>query len=91
MQPPSFYLRVPTLLYIFIFIALRALRPEARFVVLAGIVAALGWSLLALYAVSGPEGMEMITRDYVLYMTSNSVLIGAEIDKIVSYSPLPPL
>lgn len=84
MQPPSFYLKAPTLLYVFIFIALRALRFEARFVVLAGIVAALGWTLLAIYAVSGPEGMSMITRDYVLYMTSNSVLIGAEIDKIVS-------
>ena len=84
MQPPSFYLKAPTLLYVFIFIALRALRFEVRFVVLAGIVAAAGWTLLALYAVSGRDGMAMITRDYVLYMTSNSVLIGAEIDKIVS-------
>jgi len=84
MQPPAFYLKAPTLLYVFIFIALRALRFEARFVVLAGLVAALGWTLLAFYAVSGPDGMKMITRDYVLYMTSNSVLIGAEIDKIVS-------
>ena len=84
MQPPSFYLKAPTLLYVFIFIALRALRFEARFVVLAGLVAALGWTLLALYAVSGDDGMKMITRDYVLYMTSNTVLIGAEIDKIVS-------
>lgn len=84
MQPPSFYLKAPTLLYVFIFIALRALRFEARFVVLAGLVAALGWTLLALFAVSGPDGMKMITRDYVLYMTSNTVLIGAEIDKVVS-------
>jgi len=29
-QPPSFYLKAPTLLYVFIFIALRALRFEAR-------------------------------------------------------------
>jgi len=84
MQPPAFYLKAPTLLYVFIFIALRALRFEVRFVLLAGLVAALGWTLLALYAVSGPDGMRMITNDYVLYMTSNSVLIGAEIDKIVS-------
>jgi adenylate cyclase len=84
MQPPSFYLKSPTLLYVFIFIALRALRFEARFVVLAGLVAALGWTLLALFAAAGPDGMRMITRNYVLYMTSNSILIGAEIDKIVS-------
>jgi adenylate cyclase len=84
MQPPTFYLKVPTLLYVFIFIALRALRFEARFVVMAGLVAAAGWSMLALYAMAGPDGMKMITRDYIHYMTSNSVLIGAEIDKVVS-------
>ena len=26
----------------------------------------------------------MVTRDYVTYLTSNSVLIGAEVDKIIS-------
>ena len=26
----------------------------------------------------------MITRDYITYLTSNSVLIGAEVDKIIS-------
>ena len=84
MQPPSFYLKAPTLFYVFIFIALRALRFEARFVVFAGIVAALGWFVLAVYAVQASSGTEMITRNYVYYMTSNSILIGAEIDKIVS-------
>ena len=83
-QPPTFYLKVPTLLYVFIFIALRALRFGARFVVVAGLVAAAGWTLLALYAMAGPDGMKMITRDYIHYMTSNSVLVGAEIDKVVS-------
>jgi adenylate cyclase len=84
MQPATFYLKAPTLLYVFIFIALRALRFEARFVVFAGLVAAVGWTALAAYAIAAPGGMEMITRDYVLYMTSNSVLIGAEIDKVIS-------
>ncbi len=83
-QPPSFYLKAPTLLYVFIFIALRALRFEARFVVLAGLVAASGWGLMILYVVfSDPEDM-MITRNYVTYLTSNSILLGAEFDKIVS-------
>ena len=83
-QPPSFYLKAPTLLYIFIFIALRALRFQARFVVAAGLAAAVGWMLLTLYVVvSNPEDT-MITRNYVDYMTSNSVLVGAEVDKIIS-------
>ena len=41
MQPASFILKAPTLLYVFIFIAIRALRFEARFVIAAGLVAAL--------------------------------------------------
>jgi adenylate cyclase len=82
-QPPSFYLKAPTLLYVFIFIALRALRFEAGFVILAGGLAAAGWLFMAAYAVYA-TGPEMITRDYVYYMTSNGILIGAEFDKIAS-------
>ena len=83
-QPASFYLKAPTLLYVFIFIALRALRFEARYVVLAGLMAALGWGLMILYVVFNDPGDMMITRDYVQYMTSNSILLGAEFDKIIS-------
>ena len=84
MQPPSFYLKAPTLLYVFIFIALRALRFEARYVIVTGLVAAIGWIILAAYAVYYSGGADMVTRDYVYYMTSNSILIGAEFDKIIS-------
>ncbi len=83
-QPPSFYLKAPTLLYIFIFIALRALRFQARFVIAAGLSAAAGWSLMILYVVSVDPGNNMITRNYIEYMTSNSILLGAEFDKIIS-------
>ena len=83
-QPPAFYLKVPTLLYVFIFIALRALRFEARYVILAGVVAALGWGVMASYAVYAGAGQGMVTRDYVYYMTSNSILIGAEFDKVIT-------
>jgi adenylate cyclase len=83
-QPASFYLKAPTLLYVFIFIALRALRFEARYVILAGLVAAGGWLLMVGYVVTIDPHDNMITRDYVAYMTSNTVLIGAEFDKIIS-------
>lgn len=82
-QPPSFYLKAPTLMYVFIFIALRALRFEAGFVVCAGMTAALGWMLLSYYAIH-ETGMENVTRDYVEYLTSSKILIGAEWDKIIS-------
>ena len=82
-QPASFYLKAPTLLYVFIFIALRALRFEPGFVVFAGLTAAAGWLAMSYYAIS-TTGMENITRDYVEYLTSNKILIGAEWDKVIS-------
>jgi len=83
-QPASFYLKAPTLLYVFIFIALRAMRFEARYVILAGVLSAVGWLALVLYAITVDPANNMITRDYIDYMTSNSVLLGAEFDKIIS-------
>ena len=84
MQPPSFYLKAPTVLYIFIFIALRALRFEARYILLSGLAAVVGWGFMVGYVVVMDDMMNMVTRDYVKYLTSNSVLLGAEFDKIVS-------
>ena len=83
-QPAAFYLKAPTLLYVFIFIGLRALRFEARFVVLAGVAAAVGWLALVFYAVMVDPSENMITRDYVRYMTSATILLGAEFDKVIS-------
>ncbi|MCH7936395.1 MAG: adenylate/guanylate cyclase domain-containing protein [Proteobacteria bacterium] len=84
MQPPSFYLKAPTMIYVFIFIALRALRFEPRFIVLSGVAAGVGWLILVLYVILSASGDPMITRNYVTYLTSNAILIGAEVDKILS-------
>lgn len=83
-QPPAFYLKAPTLLYVFIFIALRTLRFEVRWVLLAGAVGAIGWIILLVYAVVADRGSSVITHDYIAYMTSSLVLLGAEFDKIIS-------
>lgn len=83
-QPASFYLKAPTLLYLFIFIAIRALHFDPRFVISTGLSAAIGWALMVVYVVTIDPSDNMITRDYVVYMTSNSILIGAEFDKIIS-------
>ena len=83
-QPASFYLKAPTLLYVFIFIAIRALHFDPRFVIATGISAATGWILMVLYVIFSDPTDPMITRDYIEYMTSNSILIGAEFDKVVS-------
>jgi adenylate cyclase len=48
------------------------------------VFAAIGWLVLTLYALlAGPE-QTMVTRDYVTYLTSNSVMVGTEIDKVLS-------
>lgn len=84
MQPAAFYLKAPTVLYLFIFIALRTLRFEPRFVVLSGVAAAVGWIVMVVYAVFLDGMHSPITRDYVQYLTTNAILIGAEMDKVVS-------
>lgn len=83
-QPVAFSLKVPTMVYLFIFIALRALRFDPRYVLVAGLTAAGGWFLMVLYALQSDMGEMHITRNFVEYLTSNSILIGAEIDKIVT-------
>ncbi len=82
-QPPTIYLKAPTLLYVFILIALRAMRFEAFYVILAGAAAMVGWLALVIYAVVMTDEMR-ITHHFVEYMTSNSVLIGAEVDKLLT-------
>ncbi len=83
-QPPAFYLKAPTLFYVFIFIALRTLSLSPGLVLLAGAAGAAGWLTLVSIALHAPGGMELITRDYVTYLTSISVLIGGEVDKVLS-------
>ncbi len=84
-QPAAFYLKAPTLLYVFLFIALRALRFEARFVLFTGLVAVIGWTLLVLYVLSGMGGPDYpVTDDFVEYLTSNVVLFHAEVDKVIA-------
>lgn len=80
-QHPSFYLKTPTLMYVFIFIGLRALRFDPRFVLTTGLVAMAGWLGLVFYAAFADMDGMRVTRNYVEYLTANSILIGAELDK----------
>lgn len=78
--PPALYLKAPTLLYTFIFIALRALRFDPVQVAVTGILAAAGWLALVLIAARAAP----LTSDYRVYMTSLSLLWGAEWEKILA-------
>lgn len=84
-QPATVYLKAPTLLYAFILIALRTIRFEAGYVMLAGISAIVGWLVLVAFAIADSSGMR-ITHNFAEYMTSNSILVGAEVDKVLSFA-----
>jgi len=84
MQPPGFSLKGPTMLYLFGLIALRALRFDPRYVAMAGGVAVVGWLCLVGYALMVAEAPSAVTRDYVHYLQSTDILIGGEMDKILS-------
>ncbi len=75
------YLKGPTLYYACILIGLRALRFDPGQVLFTGLLAAIGWAGLTLWAaVDGAP----LTGDYRVYMTSLSVLPGAELEKIIA-------
>ena len=82
-QSAAFSLKVPTFVYLFVFIVIRALRFDHRYVLAAGIAAALGWVALVI-AVLAREGTDAITRSFVAHLTSNRVLLGAEFDKVLA-------
>lgn len=83
-QPPAFSLKVPTFVYLFAFVSLRALRFDPRYVMLSGVFAAIGWLLLVMWAIdASPYGT--ITRSFTQYVNNGDrILRGAEFGKIFS-------
>lgn len=82
-QPAAFVVKIPTFTYIFIFIALRALRFDHRFVLSAGAFGAVGWILLVTVAIYKSEP-DVITRSFVEYLTTSRIMLGAEFDKVLT-------
>lgn len=80
---PTVNLKNTHIAYVFVLIALRGLRFEPIWVILSGLTAALGWAILVFYTlhVAGPE---IITWDYVTYVSSRSLHPGGEFDKILA-------
>lgn len=80
-ESPGLYLKAPTLFYAYILIGLRALRFDPALVAFTGVAAAVGWALLG---VSAALQGTPFTGDYRIYMTSLSLLPGAELEKIAA-------
>ena len=96
---PALYLKAPTLMYVFILIALRTLRFEPAMVILTGVAASIGWVVVVVYAVAHEQACDAmqlfetmaarvdgcnITHMFPDYTSSDQILLGAEFDKIVS-------
>ncbi|MFM2423139.1 MAG: hypothetical protein RL291_1669 [Pseudomonadota bacterium] len=80
-QSPPFALKLPTFVYFFLLIVLRALCLDWRYVVVAGVSAAVSWGLLTVLVLAR-SAPDVRTRSLVTYMSENRVLLGAEIEKI---------
>ena len=80
---PSLYLKSTGLFYVFIMVALRALRFDPLWVLLSGFTAALGWIVLTAYAIVRAPG-NPITWDYVTYLGSSQIHPGGEADKVLA-------
>jgi adenylate cyclase len=82
-QPAAFSLKVPTFVYVFVFIAVRGLRFDFRYVLLTGLAMAGGWAIMVWAAIRA-DGRDVITRNFSDYLTDNRILLGAEFDKIIA-------
>ncbi|HKJ61337.1 MAG TPA: EAL domain-containing protein, partial [Hyphomicrobiales bacterium] len=76
-------LKSPSLVILYVFIAIRALRFSPRPILVSGITAAIGWASLVVISVI-LDGTDTITRSYTEYLASYKVLISAELEKIAS-------
>ncbi len=82
--PPAHYLQAPTMTFVFVFIALRALRYDPRFVLVAGAAAILGWAVMVANAVLGdPTGLH-IGGSIADQQEGNVVILGAELEKMLA-------
>ncbi len=85
--PAGACLKAPSFVLLLALIALRALRFHPRPILIAGIAAVVGWSLLVCGAV-WKDGIAAITHDYRVYLASYQILIGAEVLKITALASL---
>jgi len=82
-EPVSFYLKAHTLLYVFIFISIRALHIDLRYVIVTGVSASIGWAFMVLHILSSGSNDQIAAANVIGGIASNKILIDAEFDKII--------
>lgn len=76
-------LKNPQIHFVYILIALRALRFEPRWVILSGFTAAFGW-LLMVWQTYVSVGTKIFTWDFVTDATTNQIYLGSLFDVFLS-------
>ena len=76
-------LKAPTANVLFVFIVARIVLFDIRLIIATGLYAAIGWGGLTAWALMDPSSTG-ITREFLEYTTSSKVLIGAQIEHILS-------
>jgi diguanylate cyclase (GGDEF)-like protein len=82
-HPAGGSLKSPSLVILYVFIAIRALRFSPRPILISGITAAVGWTFMVVLAVV-LDGTEAFTRSYTDHLASFEILISAELEKIAA-------
>jgi adenylate cyclase len=82
-QPAQFSLKSTEFAYVFVLIALRALRFEAVWVVLSGLTAAASWGALVAWSIASAP-VNPVTWDYVTSLRSIQIHYGGELDKVLA-------
>lgn len=82
-QPAQFSLKSTEFVYVFMLIALRALRFEPVWVVLSGLTAAASWVALVAWSVTSAVA-NPVTWDYVTSLRSIQIHYGGEFDKVLA-------
>lgn len=85
--PAGSVLKAPSYVFLYVLVALRALRFHPRPILIAGMTAMAGWALIVLLSVT-TDGTSAITHDYTQYLSTYKILIGAEIEKMVGLAAI---
>ena len=83
----STVLKAPSMTFLFVLIALRALRFHPIPILVTGSAAVAGWGLLTWFSVL-KDGSHILTHSYLAYVTSETILVGAEVEKMVALGAL---
>ena len=82
-HPAGGALKAPSLAMLFVLIGLRVLRPDPRQVVIAGVTAITGWAVVVAFAIAH-DGPDALAHDYLGYLSSYQILVGAEIERVIA-------